>query len=72
MGLSPMKEIKVVRSTVLLGGTIQGTTSWKEHLDTGEEALLPKLWKKLGALKFLSRKLSKKSRLLLANGYIMN
>ena len=66
------KLIQVVKSTVLLGGTVQNSTSWQEHLDTGEEALLPKLRRKLGALKFLSRNLSMRSRRLLANSFILS
>ena len=66
------KIISTNKEALLLGGTFHESTSWKAHIETGDEAILPKLRKKLGMLKFISRGMDKKSKLLLANAYIIS
>ena len=46
--------------------------SWIKHLYTGDKALAPTIRKKIGALRILKSSLSFRSRLLLANGFIMS
>ena len=66
------KIVKTSTEAVLLGGTFHRSTSWKAHVQTGEEALVSKLRKKLGMLKFIGKNLNKKGKLMLANGFILS
>ena len=66
------KTVNTRTEALLLGGTFHQSTSWKVHIQTGEEALLAKLRKKLGMLKFIGGNLNKKGKLMLANGYILS
>ena len=68
-------EILTIRpgtSLRILGGNFHRNLSWTAHLEVGENALLPALRKRLGALKHLSKEIPKKCRLILANGLIMS
>ena len=56
----------------LLGGNVSDNLCWTEHLEMGEKAILPRLRKQLGALNMLSRQLTRSSKLLLANGLLLN
>ena len=67
-----IKDIKVVRSNILLGGTLQDDLQWRAHFETGEEPLLSALRKKLGTLKYLSKNIPQKSHLILASGLILS
>ena len=49
------ERIKPRDSAKILGIVFNKTLSWNNHLEIGKEALIPKLKKKLGALKFTSR-----------------
>ena len=72
--LTDQGDIKVIspkESSVCLGGTLQKDLQWKEMIETGEEAILPQLRKKLGALKFVGKNIPRNGRLLLANGIIL-
>ena len=66
------KTIKTSSEAILLGGTVHESTSWKAHIETGTEAFLPKIRRKLGMLKHISKGMSIKGKLLLANGYIIS
>ena len=66
------KTIKVENYTRLLGSNVSNNLSWKDHLFTGEKALIPKIRQQLGALRTLAKVLPRKSRLLLTNGLIMS
>ena len=62
------KEVKVMKSNILLGGTLQNDLKWRAHLESGEEPMLSNLRKKLGALKHLSKNIPRKSRLFCQMG----
>ena len=66
------KTIKANSYTRLLGGNVSSDLSWKAHLLSGEKTLVPQLRQQLGALKILAKVLPRKSRLLLANGFIIS
>ena len=72
--LTDKGDIKVLspkESSICLGGTLQRDLQWKSMIETGEEAILPILRKKLGALKFIGRDIPRNGRLLLSNGIIL-
>ena len=50
-----VKEIKPLESNTCLGGILQKDLQWKAQLETGENAILPILRKKLGVLKYVAR-----------------
>ena len=58
--------------TVLLGLTLDQNMEWKKHLETGQEAMLSKLRRKLGGLKLVGKHLTKRSKLQLVNRIIMS
>ena len=60
------------KTCLILGGILQDDISWKGHLTGSKESLVPVLRQKLGRLKFISKYINKKGKLLLANGYIMS
>ena len=62
-----LKIITASESIRLLGANIQRDLSWKSHLEEGEKAILPALRSTIGALKFISKNIPTKSRLLLAS-----
>ena len=66
------ERIRPLESAKILGIIFIKTLSWSSHLDIGKEALIPKLKKKLGALKFTSKYATYKAKLKLANGCIMS
>ena len=55
-----------------LGLTVQESTSWKSHMEEGEDALLPCLRSKLDMLKYIGRNLPQPSKKLLATGTILS
>ena len=56
----------------ILGVIFNKTLIWKEFLEVGQEAMVGKLKRKLGALKFASKFSTYNTRLKLANGCIMS
>ena len=66
------KTIAAEKETLLLGCTLQNNTTWQLHLETGHNALIPKLRKRLGALKYIGKDLSQKANLLLVNSYMIS
>ena len=64
--------MEVSNVTRLLGLNVSKDLNFKEHILSGEKALLGSVNKKLGALKLIGRKLTKESRLRLANGLIIS
>ena len=66
-----IKEVYPNKNERCLGGTLQHNLTWQAMLDTGEDTLIPILRKKLGILKYLSKNIPQKSRLLLANSLLI-
>ena len=66
------KLLQVGKFTRILGANISNNLTWSHHLETGDEAILPKIRKQIGALNLLSKTIPRSSRLLLANGLIMS
>ena len=66
------QRIKPFDNAKVLGIIFNKTLSWTNHLEVGKDALIPKLKKKLGALKFTSCKASYKAKIKLAHGCIMS
>ena len=56
----------------ILGVIFNKSLIWKEFIEIGNEAMVGKLKRKLGALKFASKYSTYKTRLKLANGCIMS
>ena len=56
----------------ILGVIFSKNLIWKEFIESGKEAMVGKLKRKLGALKFAGKFSSFKTRLKLANGCIMS
>ena len=56
----------------ILGVIFSKNLIWKEYIEIGNEAMVGKLKRKLGALKFASKFSTFKTRLKLANGCIMS
>ena len=67
-----VKTLKTGKYCRILGANLQVNLSWRDHLETGEKSVLPAVRQKLGALYMLGRQLSRKSRLLLANGILQS
>ena len=61
-----LKVVELKPEAFILGATLQNTTSWKAHLVTGEEALLPKIRKKLGLMKHIGKTINKEGKKILA------
>ena len=66
-----VKIVQPSKNEKCLGGNIQNNLQWQAMLETGEDALIPTLRKKLGILKFLGKNIPQKCRLLLANGLLI-
>ena len=66
-----IKEVNPSKEEKCLGARLQGDMQWKAHIDTGKDALLPTLRKKLGALKYLAKNIPRHGRQLLANSLIL-
>ena len=66
------KTIKPEETIRLLGINLQQNLSWNSHLQNGPKAILPEMRKKLGQLKFISKEIPGKSKLMLANSMIMS
>ena len=67
-----MENIRPLTSAKILGVRFSKSLTWKDFLEVGTEAIIPKLKKKLGALKFTCRKASYNAKLKLAHGCIMS
>ena len=59
-------RIKPMDTAKILGITFNKTLSWNNHIEISKDALVPKLKKKLGALKFTSRNASYGAKIKLA------
>ena len=66
------KIIKTQEQIRLLGTNLSRNLGWKDHLESGEKALLPEIRKLLGGLNYTSKQIPISSRILLANGLIMS
>ena len=66
-----IKEVIAQTSATCLGGILQRDLQWKCQIETGENAILPVLRKKLGAMKFIGRRIPRAGKLLLANALIL-
>ena len=66
------KRVKVKTQNIFLGATLQENLKWSGHIENGEEPMLSSLRKKLGSLKFMSKYLPQKTKLILANGLILS
>ena len=66
------KIISSGKYTRILGGNIADNLTWNYHLESGKEAVLPKVRKQIGALNLIAKSIPKSSRLMLANGLIMS
>ena len=56
----------------LLGCNLHFNLSWRAMIETGEKAILPTLWKKLGALKHAGKNIPVRSKKFLATGFILS
>ena len=65
------KVVRASKDERCLGGRLQNDLQWRSQIESGKDALLPALRRKLGILKFLARNIPKSSRKLLANGIII-
>ena len=66
------EHIVPANSAKILGVIFNKTLTWKDFIEVGKEAMVVKLKKKLGALKFAGKYATYKTRLKLANGCIMS
>ena len=66
-----MKEVFTKENNTCLGGVIQKDLQWKGQIESGEDAILPILRKKLGILKHVGKHVPRAGRQLLANGIIL-
>ena len=67
-----VKIIKPEKSMRLLGVNLEQNLTWNSHLENAEKSLLPSLRQQLGALRYTSKQIPRKSRLTLVNGLIMS
>ena len=65
------KTVHTSSSEKCLGATLQQDLQWKAMLETGQDALLPSLRKKLGILRHLGRNMPRSCKQLLANGLLI-
>ena len=56
----------------VLGTNLQSNMSWFSHLESGKNAVLPKVRRQLGALQSLGTKIPRNCRKILANGFILS
>ena len=66
------EHIVPANSAKILGVIFSKNLIWKEYIESGKDAMVGRLKRKLGALKFAGKFSSFKSRLKLANGCIMS
>ena len=66
------EHIVPANSAKILGLIFNKTLTWRDFIEVGKEAMVVKLKKKLGALKFAGKYATYKARLKLANGCIMS
>ena len=55
----------------LLGANLAQDLTWTAHLVTGEKPLLPELRRQVGAVRYISREIPKRSRKVLAEGLVI-
>ena len=67
-----LKVIEAKVSYRLLGTNLNSDMTWKHHLETGDKPILPGIRSQIGILRHIGQNMLKKSRLLLANGLIIN
>ena len=67
-----IKRVKAVKQNIFLGANMQENLKWNAHIETGTDSMLSNLRKKLGSLKFMSKHLPPKTKLILANGLIIS
>ena len=66
------KHIVPANCAKILGIIFSKSLTWRDFIETGNKAMVGKLKRKLGALKFASKFSTYKTRLKLANGCIMS
>ena len=66
------KRIKPKENAKVLGIIFSKTLTWADHLEIGKDAMIPKLNKKLGALKFTCKAASYDAKVNLSHGCIMS
>ena len=66
------ENIRPLNSAKILGIYFSKSLTWRDFLEVGTEVMIPRLKKKLGALKFTCRKATYKAKLKLAHGCIMS
>ena len=66
------ENIKLANCAKILGVIFNKALVWREFLEVGQEAMVGKLKRKLGALKFASKFSTYNTRIKLANGCIMS
>ena len=65
-------NIRPSNSAKILGIIFNKSLIWRDFLEVGKEAMVGKLKRKLGALKFTSKFSTYNTRIKLANGCIMS
>ena len=59
-------------NTRLLGANVGQDLGWRQHLEEGHKAILPRLRQQLWALHMIAQYLPRKSRLNLANAFLIS
>ena len=54
-----------------VGANYSQNLTWNHHLEHGDKALLPEIWKVLGGLKFISNQIPASSRIMSKVHYVM-
>ena len=68
-------EVEVIKAGVesrLLGANFSNDITWRQQLEIGDKALFPSIRKTLGALKFISKEIPMKCRMILTVGLIQS
>ena len=71
--LDTQGNVKIVKASTnekCLGGNLQNSLQWQSLLETGQDALIPTLRKRLGNLKYLAGNIPENCKILLINGLI--
>ena len=68
--LGNVKIVKASKNAKCLGGDLQNSLQWQSMMETGKDAIIPNLRKKLGNLKYLANNIPRKCKILLINGMI--
>ena len=67
-----MERIQDSKDFRVLGSNWQQNMGWSEHLEKGKRAALPKIRSQFGMIKMMSRQLPRKSKKLLAEGFLIS